>query len=376
VRNQGLLHQSNEKEKGNIVARKTRNLSSSPIQVLQPLRKERRSKLAQKELRVLKLIHENHNVSTLYTFCSQNGCTDGTSPFGLVQGADGNFYGTTLQGGANNFGTVFKITPSGGLTTLYSFCSQSGCTEGSTPGMLVQATDGNLYGTTGEGGGNTKTCSGFINHCGTVFKITPSGALTTLYGFCPQSGCTDGFGPSGLVQATDGNFYGTTDDGGANICDVSLGSHGCGTVFKITPSGALTTLYSFFCSRSDCADGYLPNTALVQATDGNFYGTTQFGGIFGPCTGGCGTIYSLSLGLGPFVKTLPTSGKVGKTVGILGTNLSGATSVSFSGTAAAFKVVSSSLITTTVPADATSCRVRVVTPGGVLLSNVPFGVLP
>jgi uncharacterized repeat protein (TIGR03803 family) len=131
-------------------------------------------------------------------------------------------------GGAGSYssGTAFKMTPSGTLTTLYNFCSQSFCTDGQTPyAGLVQATDGNFYGTTysaGEG------------YAGTVFKITPSGTLTTLYRFCSQSGCTDGGGPlAGLVQATDGNFYGTTEVGGADDY---------GAVFKITSSGTLITL--------------------------------------------------------------------------------------------------------------------------------------
>ena len=187
-------------------------------------------------------------------------------------------YGTTEYGGANRYGTVFKITPSGALTKLYSFCSQSGCADGANPfGPLVQATDGNLYGTTQIGGANTSGCGG--QGCGTVFKITPSGTLTTLYSFCSQSGCPDGANPySRLVQATDGNFYGTTVSGGAfTYCGFA---GGCGTVFKITPSGSLTTLHSF-----DGGDGAGP-LGLVQATGGNFYGTTSSGGGPTPATAG------------------------------------------------------------------------------------------
>jgi uncharacterized repeat protein (TIGR03803 family) len=193
---------------------------------------------------------------------------------------------------------------------------------------------------------------------GRVFKMTPSGTLTTLYGFPEPAG------PSALVQATDGNFYGTTAGGGANEN---------GTVFQITPSGMLTTLYSF-CPQSGCADGSGPEAGLVQGTDGNFYGTASGGGNCGEPVLDCGTVFSLSTGLGPFVETLPSSGKVGNAVTILGTNLTGATSVTFKGTAAVFTVVSSSEITTTVPAGATSGIVRVVTPGGTLSSNVPFRV--
>ena len=196
---------------------------------------------------------------------------DGASPTGaLVQGNDGNFYGTTYGGGADpHYGTVFKITPAGALTTLYSFCAQANCADGAMPyAGLVRATDGNFYGTTLEGGSNTG-CSLGSGSCGTVFKITPGGALTTLYSFCAQAGCADGGNPyAGLVQASDGNFYGTNFGRGAN---------GYGTVFKITPAGALTALYSF-CSQTNCADGQYPYAGLVQATDGNFYGSTSAGG--------------------------------------------------------------------------------------------------
>jgi len=201
-------------------------------------------------------------LTNLYTFCSQTNCTDGAEPYaGLVQAANGNFYGTTSVGGANSEGTVFEITPAGQLTTLYNFCSQPGCTDGYLPyAGLVQGTDGNFYGTTLAGGANNE---------GTVFKMTPGGTLTTLYSFCSQSGCTDGLEPyAGLVQGTDGNFYGTTLAGGAS---------GAGTVFKMTPGGTLTTLYSF-CSQNGCTDGIEPYGGLVQGTDGNFYGTTAFGG--------------------------------------------------------------------------------------------------
>jgi uncharacterized repeat protein (TIGR03803 family) len=287
-------------------------------------------------------------LTTLYSFCSQSNCTDGFDPSAtMVQARDGNFYGTTLFGGANADGTIFKITPGGVLTTLHSFDS----TDGSNPNGLIQATDGNLYGTTYLGGANLS---------GTVFKITPSGALTTLYSFCSQSNCTDGNGPAGLVQATDGKFYGTTATGGAN---------GGGTVFNITPGSTLTTVYSF-CSQSDCTDGDLPYAGLVQDTNGKLYGTAFRGGI------GDGTVFRLSVGLGPFVKTQTTSGKVGASVKILGTNLTGATSVTFNGTAAAFTVESPTAIKATVPTGANTGPVQVVTPSGTLTSNVPFQVRP
>jgi len=226
-------------------------------------------------------------LTTLYSFCSQAGCADGAHPYaGLIQATDGNFYGATYQGGTRNSGTIFKITPGGTLTTLYSFCSQTGCADGAYPyAQLVQATDGNFYGTTYGGG---------ANRVGTVFEITAGGTLTTLYSF----GGADGANPyAGLVQATDGNFYGTTYAGGANKV---------GTVFEITAEGILTTLYDF-CSQTGCSDGAYPRGGLVQGSDGNFYGTTENGGMDVNCSlcgrKGEGTIFSVSVGLEPFVNT-------------------------------------------------------------------------
>src|ERR1035437_8809971 len=196
-------------------------------------------------------------LTTIHRFCSQSGCPDGSDPFaGLVQATNGDLYGTTLSGGTsgtNTNGTVFKITPGGTLTTLYSFCSQTNCTDGADPyAGLVQAANGNFYGTTYYGG---------TNHRGTVFKITQGGTLTTLYSFCSQTNCTDCEGPlAGLVQAANGDFYGTTQYAGAN---------GGGTAFKITPGGTLTTLYSF-CSQTNCTDGADPYAGLVQAANGDF----------------------------------------------------------------------------------------------------------
>jgi uncharacterized repeat protein (TIGR03803 family) len=213
----------------------------------------------------------------------------------LVQATDGNFYGTTSSGGgtdcADGCGTIFKITPSGSLTTLYRFCTQGNCTDGYNPWGIIQARDGNFYGATGHGGASDIGCGGL--GCGTIFKITPSGSLTTLYRFCFQTGCPDGELPNGqLVQANDGNFYGTTYEGGANHMN-DCAEFGCGTVFKITPSGTLTTLYSF-CSETNCADGWEPNAALVQAPDGNFYGTTYAGGTSTYCDYGCGSIFKVT----------------------------------------------------------------------------------
>jgi uncharacterized repeat protein (TIGR03803 family) len=181
--------------------------------------------------------------------------TDGSFPFaGLVLGSDGNFYGTTYNGGASAFGTAFKMTPAGVLTTLVSFNN----TNGSSPqyAALVQGTNGNLYGTTPY---DTIPYGGPGN--GTVFSMTSAGLLTTLTVF----NSTDGANPyAGLVQGTDGNFYGTTSNGGTNDN---------GTVFSMTSTGVLTTLVSF-----NGTNGSNPYAGLLQASDGNFYGTTLSGG--------------------------------------------------------------------------------------------------
>jgi uncharacterized repeat protein (TIGR03803 family) len=346
-------------------------------------------------------------LTTLYNFCSQSGCTDGFGPeAGLIQASNGDLYGTTFYGGATNSGTIFKINLAGTLTTLYSFCSQSDCTDGAnayaglvqspdgylygaaygggasgvgtifkitlggtlttlhsfdgTDGSfpsasLVLANDGNFYGTTQYGGTND-ACA---ENCGTVFKVTPGGTLTSLHSFDG----TDGSAPFGaLVQATDGNLYGTTENGGANDACTS----NCGTIFRITPSGTLITLHSF-----DGTDGNDPRAGLFQATNGNLYGGTAFGGA-----GTVGTLFRLSVGSGPFVETQPVFGNVGASVRILGTNLTGATSVTFNGTAATFTVVSKSEITATVPTGASTGTVAVTTPGGTLNSNTKFTVTP
>lgn len=410
-------------------------------------------------------------LTTFYSFCALTKCLDGTYPYaGLVLASNGNFYGTTTQGGTNNYGTVFELTPAGKLTTLHSFCVEVNCSDGWYPITgLVQATNGNLYGTTQRGGGK-----GGGEGDGTIFEITPAGKLTTLHTFCSQTNCTDGIFPeANLVQAVNGNLYGTTNEGGANgygtvfsitpagklttlhsfaVTDgaypvgamVQAGTgnfygttssggansggacytSGCGTVFEITPAGKLTTRYNF-CDALNCADGQTPYSGLMQATDGELYGTTDGGGFWGqgtlfritpegaratlhnfcgqsPCPDGAapyavvlqatngafygvasngaeysdGAVYSLAEGLAPFVATVPTSGKALAKVIILGNNLTGTTRVSFNGTTATFTVVSDTEITAAAPTGATTGTVEVTTPSGTLNSNVVFHVVP
>src|SRR5438105_191846 len=204
------------------------------------------------------------SLTTLHSFSGSPG--DGAVPFaGLVQGSDGNFYGTTASGGAFFQGTVFRMTPSGAITVLHSF--NSFFSEGAVPfAALVQGCDGNFYGTTALGGAHFK---------GTVFKINAAGSLTTLHSFSGSPG--EGANPiAGLVQGSDGNLYGTTALGG---------THFRGTVFNIDATGSLTTLHSFAGSPGE---GALPFAGLVQGSDGKFYGTTALGGAHG-----AGTVFNL-----------------------------------------------------------------------------------
>jgi uncharacterized repeat protein (TIGR03803 family) len=196
----------------------------------------------------------------LYSFTAGS---DGALAHGLVQGSDGNFYGTTAGGGMYNVGAVFKLTPEGVETVLYSFAGMSdGASEGdgaSPVGQLVQGSDGNFYGMTELGGLNSPVVMDTTT-CGTAFKVTPEGVETILHRFSGP----DGESPdAGLIQGSDGNFYGTTSGGNTTL----------GTVFKLTPQGVETTLYTFSGS-----DGAFPGASLIQGSDGNFYGTTEGGG--------------------------------------------------------------------------------------------------
>jgi len=210
-------------------------------------------------------------ITPMYSFSGE----DGAYPYGaLVQAADGSFYGTTASGGQYYSGNLFRITPAGDFTSLYSF---SGGVDGAYPlAALIQGRDGSLYGTTYEGG---------TNGVGTVFKFSTNGILTTLHSFDH----TDGAHPfAGLVQAANGSFYGATEAGGLNEG---------GTVYRITPDGAFTTIVYF-----NGLNGASPEGTLLQASDGNLYGTTLYGGA-----SSAGLVYKLTVLVPPEIVSQPTN---------------------------------------------------------------------
>jgi uncharacterized repeat protein (TIGR03803 family) len=280
-------------------------------------------------------------VTLLHLFGDGSVANDGSSPFDpLIQGADGNFYGTTDIGGSAGKGTIFRITPQGVVTILHSFGDGSVANDGAnvrTP--LVQGTDGSYYGTSSIGGsanqgmafkvtaqgtftvlhnfgdgsvahdglvpqagliqgsdGNfySDTFQGGTANAGTLFKMTPQGVVTILHNCLDGSVTNDAYAlNAGLIQASDGNFYGTCPYGGSTANE--------GTVFRMTPQGTVTLLYAF---GSITHDGTVPYAPLVQGSDGSFYGTTFFGGTAGLSTGGYGIIFKLSL-INPPVFTSP-----------------------------------------------------------------------
>ncbi len=201
-----------------------------------------------------------------FTYIHNFSTANKTGPSSLIQGSDGNFYGTTNEAGTTNpSGTVFELTPAGTLTTLYTF---TGGSDGDSPYSLVQGSDGNFYGATALHYNEATK----ISTLGTIFKITPAGALTTLHQFANSTG--DGSEAIAIIQGSDGNLYGTTD-GGVNAT---------GTVFQLTTAGDFTTLYNFDATDDATDDNFAngngadPDGALIQGSDGNFYGTTSRGG--------------------------------------------------------------------------------------------------
>jgi uncharacterized repeat protein (TIGR03803 family) len=206
-------------------------------------------------------VSASQQLTTLYQFCARLHCLDGSSPVAVISDHHGELLGTTAAGGAYRQGTVFRFRPGGRFRVIHNFCSATNCADGNMPGVLLLAHDGNFYGTTSAGG---------TIGAGTVFQISSAGNFRTLYSFCSSNGCVDGEypGPT-LVEGADGNLYGITNLGGTN---------GRGTIYTITTDGRLKTLYAF-CSRTNCADGESPQEGLALAPNGGFYGVAS-GGIY------------------------------------------------------------------------------------------------
>jgi uncharacterized repeat protein (TIGR03803 family) len=279
--------------------------------------------------------------TTLYTF---NGSL-GSYPEGkLVEGPNNILYGIADGGGTNDCGTIFEFTLSGEPVTTYNFV----CVTANNPAAgLLLANDGNFYGTTDEGG---------TYNLGVIYRFDQQGVLTVLYNFGETA--NDGFTHVALIQATDGNLYGTTGNGGA---------YKNGTIFQITLQGTYTRVYDF---PGNGGPQYT-YTGLMQHTNGLIYSESGGGG-----SGGTGTIYSLNMGLGPFITFVLATGKTGQTAQIIGQGLIGTTSVTFNGVpATSFDVVSDTFMTAVVPSGATTGAVVVTTPSRTLTSNVSLRII-
>jgi uncharacterized repeat protein (TIGR03803 family) len=307
--------------------------------------------------------------------------SDGNRPIGvLVQGNDRNFYGTTYQGGAYNYGTVFKISASGTYTLLHSFNDVAPTYDGQYPiAGLTLGTDGNFYGVTSRGGVSN------AGPYGVVFKITPAGTETVLYDFCAIS-CYDGFVPTTpLVLHTNGKFYGNTagnsnggsvfysfDVGLAPFAQLVLWSGKVGTTAELLGQG--------FAGTSSVSFNGTPATTFKVVSDTYLTATVPAGALTGSVTvataGGTLTSNHIFLVVPSIQKINPSSGAVGSPVTITGSGLTQATKVSFGGgKAAAFTVNSDSQITATVPTGAKTGRIVVTTPGGTATSQT-FTVTP
>lgn len=197
-------------------------------------------------------------ITQLYRFCTQANCPDGDFPEGLYQVPGGMIYGMSAGGGASGSGTLFQVSPGGHETVLHNFCSQSNCDDGAYPySAPVPSLKGGLLGTTSGGGANGQ---------GILFEVSPTGELTTLYSFCAQANCTDGAEPkTSPIQTPNGVIYGTTEFGG---------KYASGNIYALSPQGRLVSIHSFLSAIA----GFSAVPTLIQGADGNFYGITQFGG--------------------------------------------------------------------------------------------------
>ena len=288
--------------------------------------------------------------SVVYTF---DPATSGMAAGALMQGSDGKLYVTASWGGAKGCGTVVKVALYGGLLATHDFDCSAGGSSTSPAGPLTLASDGNYYGVTTAGG-----TYGF----GTLYQLTPEFGVTTLYNFGASP--TDGISPNGgLVQGTDGNLYGTTYGNADWHGHVSVSA----TLFQWSLSSGYRQLYRF-------PDSIIRG-GLMQHTNGLFYGST---GVMVPFyLYSLGDIFSLDMGLGPFVALVRRQGKVGSNAQILGQGLTGTSSVTFNGIAAtSFTVVSDTYMTAVVPTGATTGPIVVTSPTGSLKSNRNFTVTP
>ncbi len=281
--------------------------------------------------------------TTLHTL---NPSTDGSGAAYLILGADGDFYGTASYGGVDSWGTLFKVTPTGAFTMLHAFTNG---TDGTQPGSLAQAANGTLYGVTYLGGSGS---------AGVIFKTTTTGILTVLYSLNISG--LDGRGITGTTTlGTDGNFYNVAYSGGANDG---------GTLFKVSPAGAFTKVLDF--NGADV--GSTPETGLLQATSGLFYGSTENGG-----TGNAAVFYSLNESLSPFAALVSLSGKEGARIGILGQGFTSSSIVKFAGVQATTIIrTGTTFITATVPPGALTGSVTVQTGSTTLTSDHNFAVSP
>lgn len=281
-------------------------------------------------------------------FKTINGATPPCSSAPLTLGSDGNLYGTSSAGGNTGQGTVFRVSAAGALNVIYAFDG----THGVGPfAPVVQGNDGFLYGTT-DGGGS--------GQFGVVFKLSIKGKITTLHEFGLDLN-NDGMTPfAGLVAASDGKLYGATSGGesGGNVPN--------GNLFSLTSGGTYVLLSAF-----DGTHGRLEQATPMQHTNGKIYGTTVGGGMHE-----AGVVYSLDNGASPFVALMSRWGSAGQTVEILGQGFTGTSSVKFGTGSAAFKIVSDTYMTATVPDDGTTGFVTVTTASGTLTSSKSFFVVP
>ncbi len=288
--------------------------------------------------------------------------TDGSNPSApLVAGNDGNLYGTTTAGGAPTAfsGTVFRITPAGIFKLLYGFNAfDDGGHQPQAP--LVKGTDGAFYGTTFG--------SSSLNQQGNIFKITPAGAYTNLHGLDFFKGVAEGAFPNaGLVQASDGIFYGATSRGGI---PPGLFADDAGVLFSITRLGSYDVAHIF----AKAIDGARPQYSLVQHTNGKLYGTTRFSKT-GINPAGNGSIFSFDSGARPFVFAQPDTGKAGETVGLFG-DFTNVTNVTFNGIPAIATGTGNTFRIVTIPAGSATGLIKINKPAGSISGMTPFLVRP